>query len=83
MQSAAGKAGWSRIREPAIPTLASIRRLELIFYHQDRSTYVLDMTVVVDNAVLHEVHERKVRHYDVPDIRNCSTSPAMRYCSRV
>ena len=70
VQSAAGKAGWSCIREPAIPTLAGIRRPDLIFYHQDRSTYVLDVTVVADNAVLHEVHERKVRYYDVPDIRN-------------
>ena len=31
---------------------------------------MLDVTVVADNAVLHEVHERKVRYYDVPDIRN-------------
>ena len=52
--------------------MAGIRRLDLIFYHQDRptSTYVLDMTVVADNAVLQEVHERKVQYYDVPDIRN-------------
>ena len=70
VRSAAGKAGWSCIREPAIPTLAGIRRPSLIFYHQDRSTYVLDVTVVADNAVLDEVHERKVRYYDVPDIRN-------------
>ena len=41
VQSAAGKAGWSCIREPAIPTLAGIRRPDLIFYHQDRSTHVL------------------------------------------
>ena len=52
--------------------MAGIRRLDLIFYHQDRptSTYVLDMIVVADNAVLQEVHERKVQYYDVPDIRN-------------
>ena len=31
---------------------------------------MLDMTVVADNTVLHEVHERKVQYYDVPDIRN-------------
>ena len=70
VQSAAGKAGWSCIREPAIPTLAGIRRPEVIFYHQDRSTYVLEVTVVTDNAALYEVHEHKVRYYDVPDIRN-------------
>ena len=58
VQTAAGKAGWSCIREPAIPTMVGIRRLDLIFFHQDRSTYILD------------VHERKVQYYDVPDIRN-------------
>ena len=70
VQSAAGKPGWSCIREPAIPTTAGIRRPDLIFFHQDRPTYVLDVTVVADNALLHEVHERKVQYYDVPDIRN-------------
>ena len=39
VQSAAGKVGWSCVREPAIPTLSGIRRPDLIFYHQDRSTY--------------------------------------------
>ena len=70
VQSAAGKAGWSCIREPAIPTLVGIRRPDLNFYHQDRSTYVLDVMVVVDNAAHHKVYECKVRYYDVPDIRN-------------
>ena len=70
VQSAVGKAGRSCIREPAIPTVAGIRRPDLIFYHQDRSTYVLDVTVAADNAVLHEVHECKIQHHDVPDIRS-------------
>ena len=70
MQSAAGKAGWSCVREPAIPTVAGLRWPDLIFYHPDRPTYILDVTVVADNAVLHEVHERKIQYYDVPDIRN-------------
>jgi len=30
---------------------------------------VLDVTIVADNAVLHEVHEGKMQYYDVPDIR--------------
>ena len=70
VQSGAGKADWSCVREPTIPTLAGIRRPDLIFYHQDRSTYLLDVAVVADNAALHEVHESRVRFYDVPDIRN-------------
>ena len=64
------KPGWSFVREPTIPTLAGIRRPDFIFYHQDRSTYMLDVTVVSDNAVLQEVHDCKVQEYDVPDIKN-------------
>ena len=65
-----GKAGWSCIREPAIPTTAGLRRPGLIFNHPSRSTLVLDVKIIADNAVLHEVHERKVQNYDVPDIRS-------------
>ena len=68
VQTAAGKAGWSCSREPAIPTVVGITRADLIFYHQDSSTYVLDVMVVADNAILQEVHKRKVQYYDVPDI---------------
>ena len=70
LQSAAGKADWSCIREPAIPTMAGLRRPDLIFFHPDWPTHVLDVTVLADNAVLHEVHERNVQYYDVQDIRN-------------
>ena len=73
VQSAAGKAGWSCIREPAIPTTACLCRLDLIFHHESWSTLVLDVTIVADNAVLHEVHARKVQYYDVPHIRNGNT----------
>jgi len=69
VQTAAGKAGWSCIREPAIPTCAGLRRPDLIVHHHQRGTYVLDVTIVADNAVLHEVHECKIQYYDVPDIR--------------
>ena len=51
VQSAAGKASWSCIRKPVIPTIAGLRRMDLIFYHPDRPTLVLDITVVADNAV--------------------------------
>ena len=71
VQTAVGKAGWSCIREPAIPTMAGLLRPDLIFHHPTWSTFVLDMTIEADNAVLHEVHEPKVQYYDVPDIRGC------------
>ena len=70
VQSAAGKAGCACIREPAIPTIAGLWRPDLIFHHNERSAYLLDVTIVADNAVLHEVHERKTQYYDVPEIRN-------------
>ena len=52
VQTAAGKASWSCIRDSAIPTTTGLRRLDLIFFHPDRLTYMLDVTVVADNMVL-------------------------------
>jgi len=63
VQAAAGKAGWSCIREPAIPTMTGLQRPEVIFHLKDRPTYLLDVTVVVDNAVLLDVHRRKILYY--------------------
>ena len=81
IQTAACKRGWSCVREPAIPTRAGLRKPELIFHHDDRDTFILDVTIVADNAVLND----KVRYYDVPDIRcwierNVSSRP-MRFSS--
>lgn len=45
-------------------------RSDLIFPHPNRSPYLLDVTVVADNAVLDDTHVHKVQYYDVPDIRN-------------
>ena len=69
VQTATGKAGWYCIREPAIRTCAGLHRPDLIFHHHQRSTYVLDVTIIADNVVLHDVHERKIQYYDVPDIK--------------
>ena len=52
-----------------IPTQAGLRRPDLIFHQSGRSTFVLDITIVADNAVVEEAHSRKARYYDVPDIR--------------
>ncbi|KAL9977931.1 hypothetical protein ACROYT_G015395 [Oculina patagonica] len=68
VQDAATKAGWSCIREPAIPTRTSLHKPDLIFHHRDRDTFVLDMTIMVDNANLSEAHTRKTQYYDEPDI---------------
>ena len=46
VQTAVGHAGWSCIREPAIPTQAGLRRPDLIFHHLGRSTFVLDITIL-------------------------------------
>ena len=59
VQTATAKAGWSCLREPAIPTQASLRRPDLSFHHSDRSTFVLDIMIVADNAVLEDAHSRK------------------------
>ena len=50
--------------------MAGLRRPDLIFHHESWSTVILDVTIVADNAVPHEVHAGKVQYYDVPDIRN-------------
>ena len=52
LQSAEAKAGWSCIREPAIPFQAGLRRPYLVFHHLERASFVLDVTIVVDSAVL-------------------------------
>ena len=70
MQSTAGKAMWSCITAPAIPTMAGLHRPDLIFHQESWSFLMLDVRIVADNAVLHELHARKVQYYDVPDIRN-------------
>lgn len=70
LQSAEAKAGWSCIREPAIPFQAGLRRPYLVFHHLERDLFVLDVTIVVDSAVLDDAHSRKVWYYDVADIRN-------------
>ncbi|KAL9978051.1 hypothetical protein ACROYT_G015530 [Oculina patagonica] len=63
------KAGWYCIREHTIPTQAGLRKPDLIFHHQDRDTFVLDVTIVADNSNLSEAHTHKTQYYDELDIR--------------
>ena len=70
-----GLSPWCRMLRikpggPATAANAGLPRPDLIFRQRDRPTYLLDVTVVVDNAVFHDAHLRKVQYYDGPDIRN-------------
>lgn len=69
MQTAAAKARWSCIREPVIPTQAALHTPDLVCHYPERATFVLDITIVADNAVLEDAHSHKVWYYDVADIR--------------
>ena len=48
---------------------AGLHRPDLLSHHSDRSTFVLDITIVADNAVLEDAHSRKCQYYDEPEIR--------------
>lgn len=61
--------GWTVVVEPAISTEAGIRRPDLTIYQVGIAAYVVDVTVVADNAVLDKEHVRKVDYYDVREIR--------------
>ena len=61
VKAAAAKVGWQCAREPAIPTTAGLCKCDLVFHHPDRITYVPDVTIVADHAVLEEAHQRKSR----------------------
>ena len=49
---------------------AGLCRPDLISHHSDRSTFMLDIMIVADNALLEDAHSRKARYYDVLDIRS-------------
>ena len=66
--SCAEKIGYGICREPAIPTPAGIRKLDLILV-RDYDLTILDVTIVADNADLEQSHQDKQVYYDVPAIR--------------
>lgn len=63
------KKGWSCMVEPAIPIPAGIRRPDLLFHRPSGPAYVIDATIVADNADLTGAHQRKCAYYDTLDIR--------------
>jgi hypothetical protein len=60
--------GYTVYREPCIKTNAGLRKPDLVV-SRSGLTWVVDVTIVSDNAVLDTEHERKVTYYDVGEIR--------------
>ena len=59
--------GYTTCREPAIPTLAGIRKPDLVVSRGSAVT-VLNITVVANNADLALSHGRKCEYYDTPAV---------------
>lgn len=54
------KKGWSLLIEAAIPTPAGVRRPDLVIHGLRKTAYVIDATIVADNADLYGTHLGKV-----------------------
>ena len=65
--------GWSITSEPAIKTESGLRRLDLIAIRSE-SAWVIDVSIVADNATLDVEHQRKISYYNKPNIRNYVTN---------
>ncbi|CAB4020586.1 reverse transcriptase [Paramuricea clavata] len=61
---------WSVLVEPAIPTPAGIRRPDIVAWKGGSTCYVIDVTVVADNADLDRAHQLKIEHYDTQHVRD-------------
>ena len=68
VMSSAEKIGYSIHHEPAIPTSAGVRRLDLLLVRNSDLT-ILDVTIVADNSDLEKTHNYKCVYYDVQAIR--------------
>ena len=67
--SNARKKGWDVLVEPVIPTPAGVRRPDLVIHGLRKTAFVIDATVVADNADLTDRHNGKCHYYDIPAIR--------------
>ena len=66
--SNARKKGWSVLVEPAIPTPAGVCSPDLVIHGLRKTAFVIDATIVADNADLTERHKGKRQYYDSPAI---------------
>ena len=80
MAAGACRLGWGICQKPAIPKPAGIRRLDLILECQD-TVIVLDVTIVADNVVLYQAHQRKCYFYNQPGIRDWVSTPTYLFIS--
>lgn len=76
--SNARKKGWSVLVEPAIPTPAGVCRPDLVIHGLRKTAFVIDATIVADNADLTERHKGKRQYYDSPAI--CQWVKAVTMC---
>lgn len=65
--------GFTVFKEPSIKSNAGLRKPDLVASRSGQ-TYVVDVTIVSDNAMLDLEHERKVQYYDVPEMREFAAS---------
>lgn len=63
------KKGWSLFIEAVIPTLAGVRRPNLVIHGLRKTTYMIDATIVADNSDLYGTHIGKCQYHDTPAIR--------------
>lgn len=63
------KKGWSLLIEAAIPTPAGVRRPDLVIHGLRKTAYVIDATIVADNADLYGTHLGTCQYHDTPAIR--------------
>jgi hypothetical protein len=56
--------------KPAIPTPAGIRRPDIVAWKGGKACYIINVTVVVDNADLDRVHQLKIEHYTTQHVRD-------------
>ena len=53
--------GYDVLEEPSIPTDAGIRKPDIVAF-RNGIAYVVDVTIVADNAVLDHAHLEKVKY---------------------
>ena len=73
VMSGVKRTGYGIRCEPAIPTPAGIRKLDLVLV-RDGDLTILDVTIVTDNADLDKAHHDRQDYYDVPAIREWAQS---------
>lgn len=59
---------WKVLVEPSIRTSSGLFKPDLVM-SRSGAVYVVDATIVADNAVLNREHRLKIEKYDTPEVR--------------